>query len=309
MWVERYRPATIEETILPEATKKILKKYVADGEITGNLLLSGLSGSGKTTAARAMIEEIGGDYLFINASLDRNIDTLRNTIIEFASKVSMFGGKRKYVILDEADNLNPTSMQPALKAAMEELSGNCTFILTANHRNKIITPLQGRCALIEFNQPKGDEKKSMLTQVFHRYAEILDQEAVTYDRKVLMQHIARYFPDMRKALNELQHYSKSGSIDVGILSSTASGSISELFGFIRDKKFTDMRKWVAEHPDVDFNEFANSFQKIFDDLAPQCLPGVIVELRDADFQNAFVVNKEIHLVATITKIMGEIQWK
>ena len=309
MWVERYRPATIEETILPEATKKILKKYVADGEITGNLLLSGLSGSGKTTAARAMIEEIGGDYIFINASLDRNIDTLRNTIIEFASKVSMFGGKRKYVILDEADNLNPTSMQPALKAAMEELSGNCTFILTANHRNKIITPLQGRCALIEFNQPKGDEKKSMLTQVFHRYAEILDQEAVTYDRKVLMQHIARYFPDMRKALNELQHYSKSGSIDVGILSSTASGSISELFGFIRDKKFTDMRKWVAEHPDVDFNEFANSFQKIFDDLAPQCLPGVIVELRDADFQNAFVVNKEIHLVATITKIMGEIQWK
>lgn len=311
MWSEKYRPRTIEDCILPEAPKNMMRQYVKDGQVTNNLLLSGLSGTGKTTLARAVMAEINGDYLFINASLDRNIDMLKNQVIEFASKVSMFGSNRKYVILDEADSLNPTSTQPALKAAMEELSSNCGFIFTCNHRNKIIAPLQGRCALIEFQMPKGEEKKSLITQVFKRFRQVLQQEGVTYDDKVLMQHISRFFPDIRKTLNELQAYSNvNGSIDVGILNSVSDGSINELLKFLRDKKFTDMRKWVGEHTDVSFEEASSYLLKSADEhVEPSSIPQLILHLNKYDFQNAFVVSKEINLMTMLTEIMRDVTFK
>lgn len=310
VWTEKYRPQTVAACILPQDMKKIFASYVAAGEITSHLLLAGGSGSGKTTVARAMLNEMGADYMFINASIDRNIDTLRTTIFEYASKVSMFGGKRKYIILDEADNLNPTSMQPGLRGAMDELSVNCGIIMTCNFKNKIIDPVQGRCSLIEFRDPKGQEKKEMLMQTLNRVGEILKTENVPFDRKVLLHHINKYFPNIRKAINELQSYAQgNGSIDEGILTSFSATVMAELIKTLKERQFTEMRKWVGENSDVTIEEISKYFyDHAIELMVPQSIPMLVKHLSDFDYRSQFVVNKEITVAAMLTNIMGDVEW-
>ncbi len=310
IWVEKYRPQNVASCILPPAMKKIMASYVASGEITSHLLLSGSSGVGKTTVAKAMLNEIGADYLFINASLDRNIETLRTTIVEFASKVSMFGGKRKYIILDEADNLNPTT-QKALRGAMEELSENCGFILTCNFLNNILEPLRGRCSVVEFKEPTGDERKLLLKEALTRFSEILDNEGITYDRTALLKHINKFFPNFRKAINEMQLYSRAnGTIDAGILTSASKETLDNLMLTLKEKHFTNMRKWVGENPSVTIDEIGKfMYDHATELLEPQTIPMLVKHLSDYDYRAQFVVNKEITMAAMLTNIMGDVEFK
>ena len=248
LWVEKYRPNRLEDCILPDELKNTFQQFINQQNIP-NLLLSGSAGVGKTTVAKAMLEELGADYIVVNGSLHGNIDTLRNEIMAFASTVSFAEG-RKYVILDEADYLNPQSTQPALRNFMEEYSKNCGFILTCNFKNRIIEPLQSRCSVIDFLFPKK-LAPSLAGSFFTRVKTILDQEEVKYDEKVLAEIIQRHFPDWRRVLNELQRYSVSGIIDVGILSNSSQNAFKSLIALLKGKQFSDMRKWVAQNIDSD----------------------------------------------------------
>ena len=304
LWVEKYRPKIIEETILPVDLKATFQQFVDQGNIP-NLILSGTAGVGKTTVARAMLEQLGCDYIIINGSMNGNIDTLRNEILNFASTVSFTGG-RKYVILDEADYLNANSTQPALRNFMEEFSKNCGFILTCNFKNRIIEPLHSRCSVIDFKISKKDMVK-LAQQFFKRTQGILENENIPYDKQVVAEVINKHFPDWRRVLNELQRYSATGSIDTGILSNMTQTSIKELMGFLKDKNFTEVRKWVKNNTDTDVNDLYNQFyETAVEYFEPKYIPALVILIAKYQYQNAFAANSEINFAAFIAETMMEL---
>lgn len=307
LWVERYRPRTISDTILPAQLKETFQEFVNKKEVP-NLLLTGRAGTGKTTVAKAMLEELGCDYIVINGSLNGNIDTLRNDIKSFASSVSLSGG-RKYVILDEADYLNPNSTQPALRNFIEEFSKNCGFILTCNFKNRIIEPLHSRCSVVEFKIPKEDKQK-LAAQFFNRVLNILSTEKIDFDKKVVAEVISKYFPDYRRTLNELQRYSATGKIDSGILSNQKEETLKEILEYLKNKNFTNVRKWVGENSDVDATSFFRSIYDVASDvLKPSSIPQLVLILADYQYKAAFVADHEINITACLTEIMVECEFK
>jgi DNA polymerase III delta prime subunit len=306
LWVERFRPKTIQDTILPDNLKQTFQEFVNQGNIP-NLLLSGSAGCGKTTVARAMLEELGCDYIVINGSLNGNIDTLRNEIMQFASSVSLMGG-RKYVILDEADYLNPNSTQPALRNFMEEFSRNCGFILTCNFKNRIIDPLQSRCSVVEFKIKKTD-LPALASQMMKRLCQILDSESVEYDKPVLAELIKKHYPDWRRVINELQRYSATGKIDSGLLANITETSYKDLIRFLKEKDFTNMRKWVAENIDTDATAI---FRTLYDTAnqytTKNTIPNLVLILAKYQYQATFVSDHEINLAACLTEMMVDLEY-
>ena len=302
LWVEKYRPKTVADTILPDDLKKVFQQFVDQKNIP-NLILSGTAGVGKTTVAKAMCEELGCDYIIINGSMNGNIDTLRNDISRFASSVSLSGG-RKMVILDEADYLNAQSTQPALRNFMEEFSANCGFILTCNFVDRIIEPLHSRCSVVKFKIRKS-ELPELAKQFLRRVCGILDNEGVTYDKAAVVEIIKKHFPDWRRVINELQHYSATGAIDSGILRNFSDDSLKKLISFMKDKNFTAVRKWVAES-DMDTNEFFRAFyDKAETYLVAGSIPMLVLHLAKYQYQNSFAADPEINLVACLTEIMAD----
>ena len=307
IWTEKYRPKTIDECILPKQLKKTFQTFVDQGEVP-NLLLSGRSGVGKTTVARALLEQLECDYIVINGSLNGNIDTLRNDIQSFASTISLSGG-RKYVIFDEADYLNPNSTQPALRNFMEEFSSMCGFILTCNFKNRIIDPLHSRCSVVEF-KIDNEEKPKLANEFFKRTIDILCAEDVEFEEKVVAAVITKHFPDWRRVLNELQRYSATGKIDSGILSVLSDESFKQVVGYMKAKSFTDVRRWVAENSDVDQTTM---FRKFYDQasqqLQPASIPQLVLILADYQYKAAFVADHEINMAACFVEIMVECNFK
>lgn len=307
LFVEKYRPQTVEDIILPSELKQTFQNFVNQKNIP-NLLLSGRPGTGKTTVARAMLEELDCNYIVVNGSMNGNIDTLRNEILNFASSISLSGG-RKYVILDEADYLNPQSTQPALRNFMEEFSANCGFILTCNFPNRIIEPLHSRCSVIPFKINAKDKPK-LASQFMNRVLMILRTENIEFEERVIAELIMKYFPDWRRVLNEIQRYSVSGKIDIGILSTISDDSIKILISYIKSKDFGKMRKWVAENLD---NDSSVLFRKIFDGcveyFTPQSIPQIVVLLGEYQYKSAFVVDQEINFVSFLTQVMAECEVK
>lgn len=300
LWTEKYRPQTVEDCILPDRLKQPFAEYVKQ-KLIPNLLLCGGAGVGKTTIAKAMCEEIGCDYLVINGSDESGIDTFRTKIKNYASSLSMTGG-RKVIIIDEADYLNPNSTQPALRNAMEEYAGNCSFIFTCNFRNRIIDPLHSRCAVVDFTL-KATEKQKMAADFFSRVQMILKTETVEYDKKVLVEFITKFFPDFRRILNELQRYSQFGKIDVGLLSFLGDVELVEIVKHLKAKDFGAIRKWVATH-DVDP---ATLYRKLYDNLytvlKPESIPQAVLLLADYQYKQAFVADAEINVMALMTELM------
>jgi DNA polymerase III delta prime subunit len=307
LWVEKYRPQVIEDTILPDKTKKAFHKFVADKSIP-NLLLTGGPGVGKTTIAKAMLKELGCDYIVKNGSLNVNIDTLRYDIATYASAVSLTGG-RKYVIFDEADYLNAASVQPALRNFIEEYSSNCGFIFTCNFKNRIIAPLRSRLSEVDFTIETTDRPK-LAMQFFKRVQAILEQEQVNYDQKVVAKVIEKHFPDFRRVLTELQSYAASGKIDEGIFVNLKQESIDELFRLLKAKDFTNMRKWVARNSDQDMNEmFRRIYDAATDKVELKSMPGFVVTLADYMYKANFVADLEVNMVAYLTEVMMEASFK
>lgn len=308
LWVEKYRPHKVGDTILPLDLKTTFQTFVDQQKIP-NLLLTGSAGVGKTTIAKAMLDEVGADYIIINGSDEgRLIDTLRTKIKNFASSMSLAGG-RKYVILDEADYLNAETVQPALRNFMEEYSSNCGFILTCNFVNKIIAPLHSRCSVIEFKMPKKDMPK-LAGQFFKRVEAILERENVEYDQKVVAELVMKHFPDNRRILNELQRYSVTGKIDAGILVNQSDENFKALMQSLKNKEFNNVRKWVAQNID---GEPAAFFRKLYDSIseyaAPQSIPQIVVTLADYQYKSAFVADQEINTMALLTELMVDTEWK
>lgn len=305
IWVEKYRPRKIDDCILPESQKEYFKQMVAKGEIQ-NMLLCGTAGTGKTTVARALCEELETDYMIINGSEESGIDVLRTKIKQFASTVS-FSGNTKVVILDEADYLNPNSTQPALRGFIEEFANNCRFILTCNFKNRIIPPLHSRCAVIEFKIPNS-EKPAIAANFYKRVCSILEQENIPYDQKVIAKIVQKYFPDFRRTLNELQRYSQSGSIDEGILVNVSEANMKDLVDAIKEKDWKKMRAWVVNNLD---NDPVSLFRKIYDTLVPLTnqVPQLVLTIADYQYKSAFVADQEINLVACLTEIMASVELK
>ena len=306
LWVEKYRPQNIEDTILPETMKNTFRKFVNDENVP-NLLLTGGPGVGKTTIAKAMLDEMGCDYLVKNGSLNVNIDTLRYDISTYASAVSLSGG-RKYVIFDEADYLNAASVQPALRNFIEEYSANCGFIFTCNFKNRIISPLRSRLSEIDFTIEQT-ERPALAMQFFKRVIAILDNEKVDYDKKVVAKVIEKHFPDFRRVLTELQSYAASGKIDEGIFVNLKQESMDELFNLLKAKDFTNMRKWVASNSDQDMNEM---FRRVYDMMQERVefktQPGFVVTLADYMYKANFVADQEVNMVAFLTEVMIESEY-
>ena len=307
LWVEKYRPNTLSDCILPDELKNTFQEFVNQQNIP-NLLLSGSAGVGKTTVAKAMLEELGADYIVVNGSLHGNIDTLRTEIMNFATTVSFSEG-RKYVILDEADYLNPQSTQPALRNFMEEYSKNCGFILTCNFKNRIIEPLQSRCSVVDFLFPKK-LAPSLAGSFFERVKIILEQEQVKYDEKVLVEIIQRHFPDWRRVLNELQRYSVSGVIDIGILSNSSQNAFKSLTALLKGKQFGDMRKWVGQNIDSDPTSIMRMlYDNASDHVKPSSIPQLVLLIGEYQYKSAFVADQEVNLVAFLTQVMAEVEFK
>ena len=307
LFVEKYRPHKIEDCILAERLKAVFQEYVKNGDIP-NLMLTGPAGCGKTTVAKAMCEEIGLNHIFINSSEERGIDMLRNRIKGYASTISLTGG-RKVIILDEADYLTPEA-QAGLRGAIEEFSNNCSFIFTCNFEARLMDALHSRCAVVDFTL-KGDEKSKMAAQMFKRLTNICSQEGIEYDKQVLAKIVERYFPDYRRTLNELQRYSTGGSINAGVLAQVDSvKKLEELVSALRSKDFTRMRKWVVTNSDVDP---ARIYRDIYDGLTeflkPDSVPYAVVTIGKYQYQDAFVADHEINLVACLTEIMVECETK
>ena len=307
LWVEKYRPRKIDDCILSENIKSTFGEMVDSGE-SQNLLLCGGPGCGKTTVAKALCNELDSEFIMINCSEDGNIDTLRTTIRNFASTVSMTGGK-KVVILDEFDYSNAQSTQPALRGFIEEFSKNCRFILTCNYKNRIIEPLHSRCTIVEFKIPTS-EKPKLAMGVMNRVKYILDNENIEYDDKVLAQLIMKHFPDIRRVLNELQRYSVGGVIDVGILSQFAEISLKELVGFMRSKEFSKVRSWVVDHMDNDQTQvFRTIYEGLYDNLKGHTIPEAVLILAEYQYKSAFVADQEINMVACLTELMMRCEFK
>ena len=305
LWVEKYRPQTISDCILPDGLKQTFQEYVDAGEIS-NMLLCGTAGTGKTTVARALCNELGCDYIVINGSDESGIDVLRTKIRDFASTVS-FESKAKVVILDEADYLNPNSTQPALRAFIEEFSGNCRFIFTCNFKNRIIEPLHSRTSVIDFKIDKKD-RPEMAQKFMGRMQYILTQEGIPYEQNVLAELLMKHFPDYRRVINELQRYSKSGSIDSGILSNIAEINTKELIDSLKDKDWKKMRQWVVNNVD---NDPQGVYRKVYDSLIDKVkqVPHLVLLIADYQYKSAFVADQEINLTACLTDIMASVEFK
>lgn len=307
LWVEKYRPKAIKDTILPARMKKIFQKYVDDKEIP-NLLLTGTAGVGKTTVAMALCDEIGLSYMFINSSKERGIDTLRTKITNYASTMSFKGG-RKVIILDEADYLTPEA-QAALRGTIEEFSENCSFIFTCNFKSRLIDAIHSRCATVDFTL-KSEEKPKMAQLFFTRLEGILAAEKVTYDKQVLVKIVQTYFPDYRRTLGELQNLARLGDIDAGTLSAIADvRKLSELIKHLKAKDFSEMRKWVVQNSDVDAPTlFRKIYDAMFTTLKPISIPQAVVTLARYQYQDAFAADKEINMVACLTEIMVDCEFE
>jgi DNA polymerase III delta prime subunit len=306
LWVEKYRPAKVEDCILPDAIKSAFQEYVTRKEIP-NLLLSGTAGVGKTTVARALCEEVGCDYILINGSDESGIDVLRTKIKNYASSVSLMGG-RKVIIIDEADYLNPNTLQPALRGAIEEFASNCSFIFTVNFKNRLIGPLQSRFKTIDFKV--NGSKAKMASSFMKRVEWILTQENVKYDKEVVAAVITKYFPDNRKILNELQGYAVSGVIDKGILASVSDVQMATLTKGLKEKDFAGCRKWVTNNLDNDpVRLYRTLYDTLYESLKPQSVPQLVLILAKYQYQSAFVADHEINLMACLTEIMVDCEFK
>ena len=307
LWVEEYRPQNINSCILPKSLKKTFSEFVEQDNIP-NLILSGGAGVGKTTVAKAMLTEMGCTYMMINGSEESGIDILRTKIKNFASTVSLHGG-RKYIILDEADYLNPQSTQPALRGFMEEFHKNCGFILTCNYKNRLIEPIHSRCSVIEFQIPNS-EKPKLAVSFMKRVEEILKLEDIAYDKRVIVEVINKYFPDWRRVLNELQRYSSSGTIDAGMLVDISEVNIKELMHAMKEKEFTNVRRWVVNNLD---NDSVRLLRFIYDNLYSYVdggsIPHVVVVLGEYQYKAAFVADQEINMLACLTEIMARAKFK
>jgi DNA polymerase III delta prime subunit len=307
LWVEKYRPDSIEKCILPAQLKNTFQQFVDDEHIP-NLLLSGGPGVGKTTVAKAMLQQIDATYMMINGSEESGIDVLRNKIKNFASTVS-FDTNRKFVILDEADYLNPQSTQPALRGFIEEFHKNCGFILTCNFKNRIIEPLHSRCSVVEFRIP-NEEKPKLAAQFFKRITEILEEENVKFNPKAVAGIIEKFFPDWRRCLNELQRYSASGEIDAGILVNISDENLKEMSSFLKEKEFGNLRKWVANNLDNDPTRiYRKIYDTLYDRLEPASVPQLVLIIADYQYKSAFVADQEINLLACMTEIMSNVRFK
>lgn len=307
LWVEKYRPQTIDDTILPDKMKNTFRKFVNDDSVP-NLLLAGGPGVGKTTVAKAMLDEMGCDYIVKNGSLNVNIDTLRYDISTYASAVSLSGG-RKYVIFDEADYLSAANVQPALRNFIEEYSANCGFIFTCNFKNRIIAPLRSRLSEVDFTIEQT-ERPALAMQFFKRVINILENENVNYDKTVVAKVIEKHFPDFRRVLTELQSYAASGKIDEGIFVNLKQESMDELFKMLKAKEFTGMRKWVAKNSDQDMNEmFRRIYDMASDKVEMKSMPGFVVTLADYMYKANFVADLEVNMVAFLTEVMMEAEYQ
>ena len=309
LYVEKYRPQVIEDCILPDETKKTFKEFVEKGEIP-NLLLAGPPGIGKTTIAKALCNELGADYYVINGSDEgRFLDTVRNQAKNFASTVSLTGSsKHKVIIIDEADNTG-NDVQLLLRANIEAFYSNCRFIFTCNYKNKIIEPLHSRCAVIDFTI-KGKQKQQLAGSFFKRVLQILDAERIEYDEKVVAELVTKHFPDFRRVLNECQRYSTGGKIDSGILASFSDVSVNELIKNLKDKNFPEVRKWVVSNLDNDAPVLLRRiYDSFYDCLSPQSIPAAVLVIAKYQYQSAFVADQEINLLAALTEIMCECEFK
>jgi len=309
LFVEKYRPKVIDDCILPDDTKKTFKEFVEKGEIP-NLLLSGPPGIGKTTIAKALCNELGADFYVINGSDEgRFLDTVRNQAKNFASTVSLTGSsKHKVIIIDEADNTG-NDVQMLLRANIEAFYNNCRFIFTCNYKNKIIEPLHSRCAVIDFTI-KGKQKQQLAGAFFKRLQTILDQEKIEYDQKVLAELVSKHFPDFRRVLNECQRYSSGGKIDAGILASFSDISVNDLLKYLKEKNFTEVRKWVVSNLDNDSSVILRRvYDALYDTLVPSTIPAAVLTIAKYQYQIAFVADQEINLLAALTEIMCECEFK
>ena len=307
LWVEKYRPQKIDECVLPQALKDTFRQYVEQGELP-NFLFTGSAGVGKTTIAKALCNEIGAEYMMINGSEESGIDTLRTKIKGFASTISLTDAK-KVVILDEADYLNANSTQPALRGFIEEFANNCRFILTCNFKNRIIEPIHSRCSVVEFKIDSKD-KQEIAATFFKRAVSILKQEQIEFDPKVVAELITKHFPDYRRILNELQRYSVSGKIDSGILVNMSEESFKGLIKLLKEKDFTEVRKWVSKNSDSDTTSL---FRELYDSAAntiePNSVPQLVLILADYQYKAAFVADHELNIMAALTEIMAQCKFK
>ena len=309
LWVEKYRPKTIDDCILPDATKKTFKDFLDRGEVP-NLLLAGPAGCGKTTVAKALCNELGVDFYVINGSDEgRFLDTVRNNAKNFASTVSLSStAKHKVIIIDEADNTT-NDVQLLLRASIEEFNRNCRFIFTCNYKNKIIEPLHSRCAVIDFSL-KGKEKASLAGSFFKRLQDILDAEGVGFDQKVLAELINKHFPDWRRVLNECQRYSVSGNIDAGILATFSDLAVNDLVKNLKEKNFPEVRKWVVSNLDNDTTVLLRRiYDALYSALENNSVPAAVLVLAKYQYQAAFVADQEINMLACLTEIMVECNFK
>lgn len=307
LWVEKYRPQKIDDCVLPQALKDTFRQYVEQGELP-NFLFTGSAGVGKTTIAKALCNEIGAEYMMINGSEESGIDTLRTKIKGFASTISLTDAK-KVVILDEADYLNANSTQPALRGFIEEFANNCRFILTCNFKNRIIEPIHSRCSVVEFKIDSKD-KQEIAATFFKRAVTILKQEQIEFDPKVVAELITKHFPDYRRILNELQRYSVSGKIDSGILVNMSEESFKGLIKLLKEKDFTEVRKWVSKNSDSDTTSL---FRELYDSAAttiePNSVPQLVLILADYQYKAAFVADHELNIMAALTEIMAQCKFK
>ena len=309
LWVEKYRPKTVEECILPAEIKEVFQGFLDKGEIP-NLLLTGAAGVGKTTIAKALCHQLGADYYVINGSDEgRFLDTVRNNAKSFASTVSLAStAKHKVIIIDEADNTS-NDVQLCLRAFIEEFAGNCRFIFTCNYKNKILEPLHSRCSVVEFGI-KGKDRQTIAAQFFKRIQQILDTEGIEYDNKVLVELINKHFPDWRRVLNECQRYSVSGKIDSGILATFSDVAVNELVKNLKQKNFAEVRKWIVSNLDNDTTVLLRRiYDACYDSMVPNSIPAAVLTLAKYQYQGAFVADQEINMLACLTEIMVECEFK